>query len=117
MSMKDSPSRRFPKQTCCCFTSHPSSYYALTFYLCCSVSLSLSVCAGDAEEWDQHCIWHSELLSGLERLEVSIEQLKQDQEKWMTHRRDWATTFHAKVDDAMCLLFVMHNLATAVSCR
>ncbi|XP_038549320.1 uncharacterized protein si:dkey-103g5.4 [Micropterus salmoides] len=50
---------------------------------------------GDEEEWDQQCVWHSELVSGLDKVEVCIEQLQQDQEKWTTHGGDWTTTLHA----------------------
>ncbi|XP_030008436.1 uncharacterized protein LOC115431886 [Sphaeramia orbicularis] len=49
---------------------------------------------GDEEEWDQHCAWHSELMSGLEKLDICIEQLQQDQEKWTAQEGDWATTLH-----------------------
>lgn len=58
---------------------------------------SLSLCIGDEEEWDQQCVWHSELMSGLDKVEVCIEQLQQDQEKWTTHGGDWTTTLHAMV--------------------
>ncbi|XP_029303072.1 uncharacterized protein LOC115018281 isoform X2 [Cottoperca gobio] len=50
---------------------------------------------GDEQEWDRQCVWHSELVSGLDKLDVCMEQLQQDQEKWTTHGGDWTTTFHA----------------------
>ncbi|CAK6968135.1 uncharacterized protein si:dkey-103g5.4 isoform X2 [Scomber scombrus] len=45
---------------------------------------------GDDEEWDQQCVWHSELVSGLDKVDVCVEQLQQDQDKWTTQRGDWA---------------------------
>ncbi|XP_033488068.2 uncharacterized protein LOC117260235 [Epinephelus lanceolatus] len=50
---------------------------------------------GDEQEWDQQCVWHSELVSGLDKVDVCMEQLQQDKEKWTTHGGDWATTLHA----------------------
>ncbi|XP_071353450.1 uncharacterized protein [Trachinotus anak] len=50
---------------------------------------------GDEEEWDQQNAWHSELLSGLDKVDVCMEQLQQDQEKWTTQGGDWAPTLHA----------------------
>ncbi|XP_078140393.1 uncharacterized protein LOC144539411 [Centroberyx gerrardi] len=50
---------------------------------------------GDEEEWDQQCVWHSELLSGLDRVDVCMEQLQQDQEKWISQGGEWAATLHA----------------------
>ena len=55
------------------------------------------VSLGDEEEWDQQCIWHSELLSGLNKVDVSMVQLLQDQEKWTTQRGDGAKTLEATV--------------------
>eukprot|EP00064_Thunnus_orientalis_P004272 superscaffoldBa00000385_g4283 len=49
---------------------------------------------GDEEEWDQQCVWHSELVSGLDKVDVWVEQLQQDQDKWTTQKGDWATTLH-----------------------
>ncbi|KAM7413322.1 hypothetical protein PAMA_020625 [Pampus argenteus] len=43
----------------------------------------------DEKEWDQQCVWHSELLSVLDKVDVCVEQLQQDQDKWTTQRRDW----------------------------
>ncbi|XP_062417626.1 uncharacterized protein LOC119229096 [Pungitius pungitius] len=51
----------------------------------------------DDEEWDRQCLWHSELVAGLDKLDVSMEQLQQDQEKWTAQRGDWASTIHATV--------------------
>ncbi|KAG7479263.1 hypothetical protein JOB18_021861 [Solea senegalensis] len=50
---------------------------------------------GDEEEWAQENVWHSELLSGLDKVDVWMEQLQQDQENWTTHGGDWDTTLHA----------------------
>ncbi|XP_034723644.1 uncharacterized protein si:dkey-103g5.4 [Etheostoma cragini] len=49
---------------------------------------------GDEQEWDLQCVWHSELVSGLDKVDVCMEQLQQDQEKWTTQGGDWATTLH-----------------------
>lgn len=62
----------------------------------------LRFCAGDGEEWDRLCAWHSELSSALERLEVSAEQLKQDQEKRATQGRDWEANCQAQVGLSKC---------------
>lgn len=48
------------------------------------------MCVGDKEEWDQQCVWHSELVSSLDKLDVCLEQLQQDQEKWATQGGAWA---------------------------
>lgn len=58
---------------------------------------SLSMCIGDEEEWDQQSVWYSELLSGLDKADVCMEQLQQDQEKWTTQGGDWAKALHAMV--------------------
>ncbi|XP_022055821.2 uncharacterized protein si:dkey-103g5.4 isoform X1 [Acanthochromis polyacanthus] len=50
---------------------------------------------GDEEEWDQQCVWHSELTSGLDKADVCVDQLQQDQEKWTTQAGDWPTHVHA----------------------
>ena len=55
------------------------------------------MCAGDEEEWARQCSWHSELLSGLDKVDVSMEQLQQEQEKWTTWGGDWPTTLRATV--------------------
>lgn len=57
----------------------------------------LSVCIGDEQEWDRQCVWHSELVSGLDKLDVCMEQLQQDKEKWTTHGGDWNTPVHVMV--------------------
>ncbi|XP_034025206.1 uncharacterized protein si:dkey-103g5.4 [Thalassophryne amazonica] len=51
--------------------------------------------SGDEEEWDQHCLWYSELLSVLDKLDVCMEQLQRDQEKWASQGGQWTTTVHA----------------------
>lgn len=56
-----------------------------------------SVCTGDEEAWERQCAWHSELVAGLDKLDVSMEQLQQDQEKWTAQGGDWASTMHATV--------------------
>ncbi|XP_039478312.1 uncharacterized protein si:dkey-103g5.4 [Oreochromis aureus] len=50
---------------------------------------------GDEEEWDQQCVWHSQLLSGLDKLDMCMDQLQEDQEKWMAQAGDWSTNIHA----------------------
>ncbi|XP_056230182.1 uncharacterized protein si:dkey-103g5.4 [Seriola aureovittata] len=67
------------------------SHLALILPLCVLHILTL----GDEEEWDQQNVWHSELLSGLDKVDVCMEQLQQDQDKWTTQGGDWATTLHA----------------------
>lgn len=57
----------------------------------------MALCAGDEEEWDQQCSWNSALLSSLDKLDVSVEQLQQDEEKWITQGDDWPTTLQAAV--------------------
>ncbi|GAA6228396.1 uncharacterized protein LOC111665042 [Lates japonicus] len=49
---------------------------------------------GDEEEWDQQSVWHSELLSGLDKVDVCMEQLQQDRERWTMQGGEWATTLH-----------------------
>ncbi|XP_057695565.1 uncharacterized protein si:dkey-103g5.4 isoform X2 [Corythoichthys intestinalis] len=49
----------------------------------------------DEEEWDQHCIWHTEVVSSLDMMDVCMEQLRQDQEKWSTQKgEDWTANVH-----------------------
>ncbi|TWW77242.1 hypothetical protein D4764_12G0006320 [Takifugu flavidus] len=50
---------------------------------------------GDEEEWHQQCSWNSALLSSLDKLDVSVEQLQQEQEKWIMQGDDWPTTLQA----------------------
>ncbi|XP_028321414.1 uncharacterized protein LOC114474973 [Gouania willdenowi] len=50
---------------------------------------------GDEDEWDQQCIWHSVLLSGLEKLEICMYELQQDQEKERLQTKDWPTNLNA----------------------
>ncbi|XP_054884666.1 uncharacterized protein LOC129359222 [Poeciliopsis prolifica] len=103
--------------------------------------LSILTC-GDEEEWDQQCGWHAALMSGLDKLDVCMDQLQQDNEKWTSQPGDWSTNLHAMdrelrhrelreqccstqtaVDSALMLLhFVRHvsqlraNTAQAVLC-
>ncbi|XP_029372796.1 uncharacterized protein LOC115052674 isoform X2 [Echeneis naucrates] len=50
---------------------------------------------GDEEEWDHQALFHSELLLGLDKVDVCMEQLQQDQEKWTAQGGDWAATVNA----------------------
>uniref|UniRef100_A0A087XIS7 Uncharacterized protein n=1 Tax=Poecilia formosa TaxID=48698 RepID=A0A087XIS7_POEFO len=50
---------------------------------------------GDEEEWDQQCGWHSALMSGLDKLDVCMDQLQQDNETWTSQPGDWSTNLHA----------------------
>ncbi|KAF7198972.1 putative LOC107380336-like protein [Nothobranchius furzeri] len=50
---------------------------------------------GDEEEWDQQCVWHSTLMSGLDKLDVCVDQLQQDYEKWKSQAGDWSTNLNA----------------------
>eukprot|EP00066_Takifugu_rubripes_P017519 XP_011606785.1 PREDICTED: uncharacterized protein LOC101076355 [Takifugu rubripes] len=52
---------------------------------------------GDEEEWHQQCSWNSALLSSLDKLDVSVEQPQQEQEKWIMQGDDWPTTLQAAV--------------------
>jgi len=60
---------------------------------------------GDKEEWDQQCIWHSALMSGLDKLNVCMDQLEQDKEKWTTQTTEWCSKLHATVR-TMALWFI-----------
>lgn len=77
----------------------PSRCIAIIIISMLNILFGLAVCLcaclcviGDGEEWDQQCVWHSELLSGLDKVDVSMEQLQQDQEKWITQGGDWPAT-------------------------
>ncbi|XP_077422396.1 uncharacterized protein LOC144052329 isoform X3 [Vanacampus margaritifer] len=49
----------------------------------------------DEEEWDQHCVWYTELVSGLDMMDLCMEQLQQDQDKWSTQRgEEWTASVH-----------------------
>ncbi|XP_041849904.1 uncharacterized protein si:dkey-103g5.4 isoform X3 [Melanotaenia boesemani] len=50
---------------------------------------------GDEEEWDQQCVWHSALMSGLDKVDVCMDQLQQENEKRTTEAGDWSTKLHA----------------------
>ncbi|XP_061576516.1 uncharacterized protein LOC133442523 [Cololabis saira] len=50
---------------------------------------------GDEDEWDQHCVWHSALMSGLDKLDVYMDQLQQEKKKRMTQAGVWSTKLHA----------------------
>ncbi|XP_077578970.1 uncharacterized protein LOC144200601 [Stigmatopora nigra] len=49
----------------------------------------------DQDEWNQHCIWHTDLMSSLDMMDVSVEQLRQSQDKWSTQKGDdWTASIH-----------------------
>ncbi|XP_017284465.2 uncharacterized protein si:dkey-103g5.4 [Kryptolebias marmoratus] len=50
---------------------------------------------GDEDEWDQQCSWHSVLMSGLDKLDVCMDQLQQDNEKWKSKSGESSTNLHA----------------------
>ncbi|XP_054650319.1 uncharacterized protein si:dkey-103g5.4 isoform X2 [Dunckerocampus dactyliophorus] len=52
------------------------------------------LCLEDEEEWDQHCVWYTELLSVLDMMDVCKEQLQEKQENWSTQRVEWTASFH-----------------------
>lgn len=66
--------------------------------------ISVYVCIGDEEEWDQQCVWHSELVSDLDKVDVCVEHLQQDHDKWTTQRGDWASTLHVMVRMALWVI-------------
>lgn len=81
-----------------CIAINIISMFNVLFELAaCLVCASLSVYVGDGGEWDQQCVWHSELLSGLDKVDVCMEQLQQEQEKWITQGGDWTTSLQAMV--------------------
>lgn len=55
------------------------------------------MCKGDEEEWHQQCAWHSELVSSLEKIDVCIEQLQQDQERYTIQEVEWTPHHHTLV--------------------
>lgn len=69
--------------------------FGLALSLC--ASLSVCVCAGDREEWEQQCIWHTELVSGLDKVDVCVEQLQQEQDIWIMKGGDCTTSIQAMV--------------------
>ncbi|XP_024910791.1 uncharacterized protein si:dkey-103g5.4 isoform X2 [Cynoglossus semilaevis] len=64
----------------------------LVLILPCHVFLILT--QGDEEEWDQENVWQSELLSGLDKVDVCMERLQQEQEKWTRREGDWTSSVH-----------------------
>ncbi|KAF7667131.1 hypothetical protein LDENG_00077930, partial [Lucifuga dentata] len=50
---------------------------------------------GDEEEWDQQCVWHSELVSDLDKVDVCMEQVQEDKEKWTSQGGQWTASLHA----------------------
>lgn len=103
--------RKLPTWTalwfCCCLPAYHSlqyhsnehnfSAFNVLFGLTACLCVTPSVCKGDEEELEQQSAWHSELLSGLDKVDVCMEQLQQEQEKWTTQGGDWATALHALV--------------------
>lgn len=79
--------------------------FNILFGLAACLCVTPSVCEGDQGEWEQQSVWLSELLSGLDKMDVYMEQLQQDQEKWTTQGGDWATKLHPLVS-IMPLWFV-----------
>lgn len=69
------------------------------FYLYCStIRHEYSwLIVGDEEEWDQQCGWHSALMSGLDKLDVCMDHLQQDNEKWTSQKEDWSANLHVMV--------------------
>ncbi|XP_077467722.1 uncharacterized protein LOC144083614 [Stigmatopora argus] len=52
----------------------------------------------DQEEWNQHRIWHTDLVSSLDMMDVSVDQLRQSQDKWSTQKEDdWTASVHVTV--------------------
>ncbi|KAM4627455.1 uncharacterized protein ACJ7VT_002401 isoform 1-T1 [Polymixia lowei] len=47
------------------------------------------------EEWEQQCVWQSELVSGVDKIDVCIERLQQEQEQWTSQEGERALTLHA----------------------
>ncbi|KAM6933261.1 uncharacterized protein FYW49_001628 [Xenentodon cancila] len=68
--------RRAAQRSCLALILPPHVLHILTF--------------GDEDEWDQHCVWHSALMSGLDKVDVYMDQLQQDKEKWMTQAGMWS---------------------------
>lgn len=62
--------------------------------------------AGDEEEWDQQRSWHSELMSGLHKVDLSVEQLQHEQERWMTQGDGRPATLRAAVGIMPLLSFM-----------
>ncbi|CAL1570452.1 unnamed protein product [Knipowitschia caucasica] len=52
---------------------------------------------GDEEEWLVHCAWQSALESAFDKLEVCLEQLQQEQERYTANENEW-TMSHASLD-------------------
>lgn len=52
---------------------------------------------GDEEEWEQQCAWHSAFMSGLDKVDVSMDRLQQDNEKWTSQAGEWSTNLNETV--------------------
>ncbi|XP_038154475.1 uncharacterized protein si:dkey-103g5.4 [Cyprinodon tularosa] len=50
---------------------------------------------GDEEEWDQQCAWYSVVISALDKLDVCMEHLQQDIEKWSSQPEEWSANLNA----------------------
>ncbi|XP_064840268.1 uncharacterized protein si:dkey-103g5.4 [Oncorhynchus masou masou] len=49
---------------------------------------------GDDKEWEQQCCWQTELVAGLDRVNVCVEKLQQDQERWTAQRGEQTPSIH-----------------------
>ena len=61
------------------------------------VSVCVSLCLGDDKEWEQQCCWQTELVAGLDRVNVCVEKLQQDQERWTAQRGEQTPSIHVMV--------------------
>ncbi|CAB1347519.1 unnamed protein product, partial [Coregonus sp. 'balchen'] len=58
------------------------------------VSVSVLLCLGDDKEWEQQCCWQTELVAGLDRVNVCVEKLQQDHERWTAQRGEQTASIH-----------------------
>ncbi|KAK6297050.1 hypothetical protein J4Q44_G00331920 [Coregonus suidteri] len=49
---------------------------------------------GDDKEWEQQCCWQTELVAGLDRVNVCVEKLQQDHERWTAQRGEQTASIH-----------------------
>ncbi|KAL0973021.1 hypothetical protein UPYG_G00197840 [Umbra pygmaea] len=49
---------------------------------------------GDESEWELRCFWHSELGAGLDRVNVCVEKLQHNHERWTTQRERPMASIH-----------------------
>lgn len=62
-----------------------------------SITVSPSVVVGDEEEWEQQCVWHSDLMSGLDKVDVCMDQLQREQETWTTQTAGRSANLYSTV--------------------